>query len=226
MDYGAIYDKLIDRARHRELNVYVERHHIIPKCVGGSDVPANLVFLTPEEHYLAHQLLFKMERFSEHKSQLCFAANMMVAGRASNKMYGWLRRRLVEHLRQSNTGRKQSPETVAKRVSKTKGMKRSPETIEAIRRSKLGHKRKPFSEEHIRKLTEVARTRNAMRGRQHSAYTKSKISRANSGLSRPDELKKRISEKLKGTKNTEETKRKKSIAAKKAWARRKGNDEQ
>ena len=39
---------------------YVERHHILPKCVGGGDESENLVPLTPEEHYLAHQLLVKM----------------------------------------------------------------------------------------------------------------------------------------------------------------------
>ena len=57
MNYSAIYDSLINRARLRALTSYKEGHHIVPKCMGGTDDKDNLVDLTPEEHYLAHQLL-------------------------------------------------------------------------------------------------------------------------------------------------------------------------
>lgn len=39
---------------------YVERHHEIPKCIGGTDDPFNLVTLTAREHFLAHVLLAKI----------------------------------------------------------------------------------------------------------------------------------------------------------------------
>ena len=38
---------------------YYERHHIIPKCLGGTDDVDNLIDLFAKEHYIAHQLLAK-----------------------------------------------------------------------------------------------------------------------------------------------------------------------
>ena len=37
MDYKKHYNALIERARGRELDAYVEWHHVIPKCMGGKD---------------------------------------------------------------------------------------------------------------------------------------------------------------------------------------------
>ena len=55
MNYLKHYNLLIDRGISRtNLCGYVEKHHIIPTCMGGADVSSNLVNLTPEEHYLAH----------------------------------------------------------------------------------------------------------------------------------------------------------------------------
>jgi len=36
---------------------YCERHHIIPKCIGGSDDLDNLIDLYAHEHYEIHRLL-------------------------------------------------------------------------------------------------------------------------------------------------------------------------
>jgi hypothetical protein len=90
MNYRKIYDSLIIRAKNRKIDGYKESHHIIPKCVGGSDDDINLVDLTPEEHYLAHQLLIKIH---PNNYALVKAAAMMIPKRPSNKLYGWLRRR-------------------------------------------------------------------------------------------------------------------------------------
>lgn len=93
MNYKKIYDSLIKRGKNRKLKCYVERHHIVPRCLGGSDVNSNLVELTPEEHYMAHQLLVKIYP-GDHA--LVKAATMMIPNRPSNKMYGWLRRKFSE----------------------------------------------------------------------------------------------------------------------------------
>lgn len=90
MNYKRIYDNLIDRAKHRILECYTETHHITPKCMGGSDNKNNLVDLTPEEHYLAHQLLV---RIYPNNNALIKAAMMMTVNRSNNKIYGWLRRK-------------------------------------------------------------------------------------------------------------------------------------
>jgi hypothetical protein len=92
MNYQKIYNSLIDRARTRVLeNQYYEQHHVLPRCLGGDDNPDNLVNLTPEEHYVAHQLLAKIHK-DNHR--VLFAAVMMCSNRPSNKLYGWIRRRL------------------------------------------------------------------------------------------------------------------------------------
>jgi hypothetical protein len=92
MNYLRHYELLINRAKLRKLEVY-ETHHIIPRCVGGTNDLENLVNLTPEEHYIAHQLLIKIY---PGNPKLIYAAMMMTRGRSSNKIYGWLRRRFIE----------------------------------------------------------------------------------------------------------------------------------
>ena len=36
---------------------YKERHHITPKCLGGTNDEENLIDLYAREHYIAHKLL-------------------------------------------------------------------------------------------------------------------------------------------------------------------------
>jgi hypothetical protein len=59
MNYKLIHDSIINRAKSRVLpkEVYTERHHIIPRCMGGSDDKSNLVDLTAKEHFIVHKLL-------------------------------------------------------------------------------------------------------------------------------------------------------------------------
>lgn len=91
MNYEEHYNKLIYRAQNRLLEGYSERHHIIPRCMNGDDRFENIVNLTPEEHYVAHQLLVKIYP-KEYK--LTYAVHRMVGGKfRNNKMYGWIRRK-------------------------------------------------------------------------------------------------------------------------------------
>lgn len=96
MNYAKHYNRLIQRARKRSIVRYGEWHHVVPRCMGGFDEKSNLVKLTPEEHYVAHLLLVKM--FPGNR-RLLHAAMMMGATSSkrvprTNKVYGWLRRRL------------------------------------------------------------------------------------------------------------------------------------
>ena len=94
MNYQLHYDRLVSRARTRVLDGYVEKHHVLPRCIGGSDEKENLVQLTPEEHYVAHQLLHKM--YPSVKG-LTFALISMTGnahGNRSNKAYGWIRKKV------------------------------------------------------------------------------------------------------------------------------------
>lgn len=94
MDYNKHYNALIDRSKNRAIPDIFEKHHIIPRCLGGSNETDNIARLTPEEHYVAHQLLVKLHPTSH---ALVYAAQMMCvsSGRLtrSNKLYGWLKRK-------------------------------------------------------------------------------------------------------------------------------------
>jgi len=66
MNYQKIHDKLIEKAKISnrvkpkkiDFNyVYYEKHHIIPRCMGGSNDIDNLVLLTAREHFIIHKLL-------------------------------------------------------------------------------------------------------------------------------------------------------------------------
>jgi hypothetical protein len=74
--------------------------------MGGPDDAANIVELTPEEHYVAHQLLVKMH---PDVDALVFAANKMTVSssrvKRNNKRYGWLKRKYQEVCKK-RTGKK------------------------------------------------------------------------------------------------------------------------
>jgi len=61
MNYQRIYESIIKKAksenRKKYNGIYYENHHIIPKCLGGSDGKENLVLLTAQEHFICHKLL-------------------------------------------------------------------------------------------------------------------------------------------------------------------------
>jgi hypothetical protein len=146
MNYVAIYNRLITRAQQRTLSAdtYVERHHIVPSCIGGSDDPTNLVKLTAEEHYVAHQLLVKM--YPDNKHLVCAIAFMAKGAgnrkRAGNrKIYGWLRRRILDY--------RKSPEFRETMSKAMKGkpnlyLKGRPKTTETKKKLSLAKKGKPI----------------------------------------------------------------------------------
>lgn len=109
MNYLSIYNKIISRAqlecrRKRKCTdpkyVYYEKHHILPKCLGGSDDKANLVFLTGREHFTTHQLLVKIYP-EEYK--LVFALRSLCERKnknhvRNNKEYSWIRKLHAEKM--------------------------------------------------------------------------------------------------------------------------------
>lgn len=82
MDYKKQYDALVATRKRRTLKEgeYYEHHHIIPKCVGGTDTADNMVTLSAREHYIAHWLLTKMYP-SEWKLMYAFYQMSKVNGR-------------------------------------------------------------------------------------------------------------------------------------------------
>lgn len=60
MNYTKIYEDLINRSKTRQLTEYCEKHHIIPRSMGGPNTKDNIAKLTGREHFLAHLLLAKI----------------------------------------------------------------------------------------------------------------------------------------------------------------------
>ena len=58
--YTQWYYNIISNAKTRHLSGYKERHHIIPKSLGGTNYKSNIVKLTAKEHFVCHHLLVKM----------------------------------------------------------------------------------------------------------------------------------------------------------------------
>jgi len=241
VNYQKHYDALIERARSRKLDAKTESHHIIPRCMGGSKAKSNRVDLTPEEHFVAHQLLVKI--YPGIKG-LIKAAAMMVTNRTvnrtKNKTYGWLRRLHYE----ARVGVPCSPETRAKLSIKhkasdkakaarakiyeaKKGVPRSPDVIQKLRDA--SHKGIPLSDEHRAKISSSLKgreftpewraklsasaigKRNAL-GAVRSLETKAKISAARAGKKMtPEQL-----EKKRASKTPEE----RSAIIRKAWETR------
>ena len=82
MNYEKIYNQIITWAKTRVLDGYKEKHHIIPRCMGGTDDISNLVELTAREHFVCHWLLTKMVT-GVLKQKMAYACKMMMhsAGR-------------------------------------------------------------------------------------------------------------------------------------------------
>lgn len=99
MNYFRIYNRFIASRRLLEPAVagYSERHHILPRSLGGGDCPSNLIRLTPEDHFFAHLLLAK----ALGGKQWAPVAFMLSGQRkdykpiASRKSYGWAARAMA-----------------------------------------------------------------------------------------------------------------------------------
>ena len=61
MNYEKNYIALIEKhgSSSKPIAGYFERHHILPKCMGGKDDYENLIYLSARCHLLAHWLLMK-----------------------------------------------------------------------------------------------------------------------------------------------------------------------
>ena len=63
--YEKVYNDLMNSRKSRgldksKLDYYTEKHHIVPKCMGGTNKEDNFVLLTMREHILAHYILTRI----------------------------------------------------------------------------------------------------------------------------------------------------------------------
>jgi len=190
VNYCAHYDRLMSRARGRVLVGYKERHHVLPRCMGGGNEPENIVKLTAEEHYVAHQLLVKMH---PEVHGLAIAAFRMAKPCTGNKAYGWMQRRhalaVAAHMRgnQNTLGKRHSPETRAKISAALKGRPGRCPTLETRAKLSIARRLRVTSAETRAKMSaalmgnKYAMGNKNRLGRTHSLASKLKMSLAKMG---------------------------------------------
>jgi hypothetical protein len=175
---------------------YMERHHVIPRCMGGSDEETNLVLLTPEEHLIAHLLLVKIN--PEHRG-VAYAACMMSSAVSNNKAYGWVRRRAsaarigsrhteearkkisANHPWRGKTRPPYSSEARARMSAGQRGRKHPPEVIAKISAALRGNKYKSGKAnppEDLARRSEAMRGNKYRLGKPHSPESKAKMAAA------------------------------------------------
>lgn len=177
MDYSRIYESIITRAKNRVLTGYYEKHHIVPKCIGGTNDKSNIVSLTPREHFLCHWLLHEMH---PENSKLFYAFSMMsIITKKSDKRYK-PSSRVYEYCVMKIRQRKLTEEQRLKLSIARKGRKLSDEHRDKISKAKLGkpspHKGKQLTDEHRKKITDSRLGEKNWRwGKKHTEETKEKM---------------------------------------------------
>ena len=96
--YTKWYNQLCKRAVGRQLDVYSEKHHIIPRSFGGLDEESNLVVLTAREHFVAHLLLTRMTTGMD-KSRMFLAVRRMCHWSKHNPRDYTISSRTFEHIK-------------------------------------------------------------------------------------------------------------------------------
>ena len=91
------------------------KHHIIPKCLGGSNASENLVRFTAREHFIAHLLLTKMLN-GPSKRKMIFALFRMTSGNnkqqrynLNNRSYELIKQKMREEIKSQNVGKWLTP---------------------------------------------------------------------------------------------------------------------
>lgn len=182
--YSKWYYSIINNSCNRVIDGLIEKHHIIPKSLGGKNSKSNLANLTPREHFICHLLLTKMTTGAQ-KAKMVNAALRLSndhKGRCVNsRLYDMIKRERIEFLKKEMTGAR----------NPFYGKKHTEET-----RKKMSDARKKwsFTEEHLAKFRNRV---GPMAGKTHSEETRLKLSAIGKLRVPSDETKAKTSKTLK-----------------------------
>ena len=210
--YTKCYYNIIDRAKSRDLSkeTYIEKHHIIPKSLGGLNNKDNLVKLTAKEHRLAHILLPRMTINPLHTKSMWYALWMMLRTKNTNQQrkiskgsaFEVAKIKVAENSSQLHKGKTVSKETREK-LSKSCQGRPSPNKGRAMSENQkqklsIAHKGKIIAPETVSKILD------SRRHYRHSDETKRKIGQSQIGkvVVVSEETKKKLSIAAKGRSNT------------------------
>lgn len=211
MNYQRAYDALIAKAILAPVVGRVEKHHILPKCIGGTDDASNLVALSPRQHFVAHLLLAKIH---PKNVGLLYAAFMM-SKRGSikcSRKYRWVREMYSSVHSERLKSRPVSNKALAV-LAAFRSLPKSEDHKQAIAKALTGRKLSAEGRSKLsaaksgRKMTprELAALSKRMKGKRiavgnksrtgmiNSLETRGKISKANTGKRHSEEWKLNIS---------------------------------
>lgn len=162
MNYSAVYDALINKRRASPVAENFDRHHIVPRCLGGKDEPNNVVQMTVKEHYVAHLLLAKI-----HGGVLWYPVHLMArrAGKGS-RHYTSMRKQLKPKRASKALAQWQDPEMAEKMREGMKGKQRTSEYKSRVSKAM----KEKWADPAYRAMATEAR-----RGRVMSEQTKAKM---------------------------------------------------
>lgn len=161
--YSRWYFSIVRNAKNRCNDGYVERHHIVPRSLGGSNSKKNIVCLTAREHFIAHLLLVKMVtghnkiRMAWALHRMAFSKNAHHERQFSSRQFNAARRAFSTAI----TGRVVSLETALKISASHKGKILSASHRENIAITSRG-----------RRMTEENKQRLSRQRGEHSARSK------------------------------------------------------
>ena len=190
MDYQRIYNEIISRARKENRAklkrnnpnyVYYENHHIIPRCMNGTDNEENLVLLTAREHYVMHKLLvYIYPRVAGLASAVFFlthTGNQNNRRKISSRDYENAKKLIDDNIIE-----------IGKKISKGKKGKKFTEKqwesfdINGERNPMFGKRHSPESKQKIRDNLDVKGEKNGMFGRHHTEEAKNNMSKGKKAL--------------------------------------------
>jgi hypothetical protein len=149
LNYLRIYSEFIaDRLARTIDDKESERHHIIPRRLGGTNDQANIIRLAFSDHLFAHLLLAKI-----YRGQMATAANIMLIrgaegkrGRNARIHYSWVRRLHRANMSKGQKDRMRNPALRLQISSALKGRKKDPEAINKRTATRLAKNWRPSME--------------------------------------------------------------------------------
>tara|TARA_R110000868_G_scaffold2970_1_gene20090 strand:+ start:633 stop:1214 length:582 start_codon:yes stop_codon:yes gene_type:complete len=177
MNDARIYEALVARAKRRSKpEGYAERHHVLPRSLGGSDHISNLVWLTAREHFVAHMLLARIYGGSQWFAVMMFAAGERRV--VNSRLYEAAKRKHAAWMSEAYTGRRLND-----------GHKRA---ISEGLRGNANTKGKPLAATHRHQISASLKGNTNNAGRTAGEETRAKMSAAKRGRPRSEETKARI----------------------------------
>jgi hypothetical protein len=199
--YHVWYRQIMACAKARGLIELAERHHILPRSLGGNDLEENIVVLTYREHFLAHWLLTKFTT-GKAKRSMFYALTALALTKLGRIVAGWQYEKAKMAMSQARKGAVMSEETrrllsIINTENPSRPMLGRTHSESARSRISVARKAAGNSPETNRKISLALIGNQYRKGRKHSLETRAQMSASKIG-----------NQNRTGTKQSEEAKRK------------------